>query len=405
MEGAKRRKQWSPAGGSAVIGLLLGPALWLSVGGCTDHRISLAEFLEMQQETREAEPTTQPAEIQQQARALIDRQLGPYRVGPADELLVTLTGTEEAAVLPPVPVRVDRRGQIDLPMVGAVRVADLELEDVEDAIKAAYVPKVYRSAVVHVSLMQPDTTNVLVHGAVTLPGLVRLRRTERNLLFAIVAAGGVSDLASGRVTLHRIRRPDEDVTLDLTDPEELHAALALDPLEHGDIIHVEAATPNIIYAGGLLNAPRSQPYPPGTRVTVLQAIAAAGGLRTDVTPREATLIRRLAEGQDVHVKLDLDRLATGKDPNIVLAAGDILWVPETLETRVQDFVNRNFFIRAGVSANVSYNVTGIEFLNRRGMQGAQRGGGNLQDTFDPYGFLSRNSALQTLTTVPPPAQP
>ncbi|UCG33179.1 MAG: polysaccharide biosynthesis/export family protein [Phycisphaerales bacterium] len=400
MEGTKKRRARSSTNCVGAVGLLLGSALWLSAGGCTDHRISLTQFLEMQQEAYVAEPTTQPAELQEQVRALVDRQLGPYRVGPSDELVVTLTGTEEAAVMPPVEVRVDRDGRIDLPLVGAISVAALEIEDVEDAVKAAFVPNVYRSAVVHVSVVEPDTTNVLVHGAVTLPGLVHLRRTERNLLFAIVAAGGISDIASGRVTLRRIRHPDEEVTLELTEPEELHAALALAPLEDGDIVHVEAATPNTIYTGGLLNAPRPQVLPPGANVTVLQAIAASGGLRTDVTPREATLIRRMPDGQDVHVKLDLDRVTTGEDPNILLAAGDILWVPDTIETRVQDFVNRNFFIRAGVVANVSYDVTGIEFLNRRSLQGARYGDRYGADIYDPYGSLIRNYALQSLATAP-----
>jgi protein involved in polysaccharide export with SLBB domain len=400
MGGMDGHRRGSSAGRLAAVGLLLGSGLWWSTGGCTDNRISLAEFLEMQQEAQQAEPTTQPAEAQQQVRALIDRELGPYRVGPLDELLVTLTGTTEGGIVPPVPVRVDREGRIDLPLVGMVSVGGLELEDAEAAVKAAYVPNVYRSAVAHVSLVEPETTKVLVYGAVTLPGLVQLRRNERNLLFAINAAGGISELASGRVTVRRLRRPEEAVTLELTDPEQLHAALALAPLEPGDIVQVEAATPNTIYTGGLLNRPMPQVLPPGATMSVLQAIAASGGLRTDVTPREATLIRRMPDGQDVHVKLDLDRLAAGEDPNILLAAGDILWVPDTVETRVQDFVNRNFFVRAGVVANVSYDVTGIEFLNRRSLQAAAYGNQNYQNLYDPFGALIRNAALQNLEARP-----
>jgi hypothetical protein len=221
------------------------------------------------------------------------------------------------------------------------------------------------------------------------------------MLFAIVGAGGVSAEASGHATLRRIRHPNEAATYDLTDPTQLKDALALDPLESGDIISVPAAQPNTVFVGGLVNRASPQIYPPGTKITALQALAAANGVRTDIFPKEGTLVRRMPDGKDVHVKLDLNRIARGDDPNIVLAAGDILWVPETWDTRVEEFINRNIFLRAGVSVN--YNVTGIEFMNRRSLQTSNRGGtGTLQDRFDPLGFLSQPTATQSLGSSPSP---
>jgi polysaccharide export outer membrane protein len=302
-------------------------------------------------------------------------------------------------------VRVSRQGEIELPYVGKIKVGGMVLEDVEKAIQTAYVPKVYKDLIAHVEVVLPETTNVLVVGAVTRPGLVQLRRTQRSLLHAIVGAEGASSVASGLVTLRRLRRPAEEVTLNLRDPEELRASLTLDPLEQGDIVTVQAAMPNTIFVGGLVMTAHPQPYPPGIAPTVLQAIAASGGLRTDVTPREATLIRRMPDGRDVHVKLNLDRITTGQDRNIELAAGDILWVPDTVETRVQDWINRNIFLRAGVSAtwNISYNTTGLNWLNNnakaeslanQGTTGTTSGSQASQ--FNALDFLGRNALLQNL---------
>ncbi len=332
----------------------------------------------------------------------IDSYLRPYEVGPSDVVNITLAGIDEAGLMPSFLARVDRNGEIDLPIVGSIKVADKTLEDVEDAIRATYVPAVFHEAVVHVELVEADTTNVLVMGAVTEPGLISLRRNQRNMLFAIVGAGGASELASGHATLRRIRHPADEGTFDLRDPVELQQALALDPLEHGDIIYVQAAQPNTVFVGGLVNRIGPQIYPPYTEINVLQALAAAGGLRTDVFPREGTLIHRMPDGTDVHVELNLNRLARGQDPNVALAPGDILWVPETWETRVQDFINRNIFVRAGVS--VSYNVTGIEFMNRHSQQ-SSRFGASQADISDPYGFLSRSSALQGIQGSLAPLQP
>ncbi len=380
-------------GNTPALGLTAG--MVLAVCGCAnDHRMSLQQFLQAR-ESVAAQGV--PAEVSGDRVELdLERHLGPYQVGPSDVLLVTFTRADQIGLFPPVQVRVDRNGEVDLPIVGAVRINGLELEDVEDRIRSAYIPAVVTEGVVHVQLVTPDTTNVLVIGAVAAPGLVQLRRTERNMLFALVAAGGVSSLASGTATVRRIRQPEVVESFNLTDPVQLKASLDIPPLQNGDIVYVGAAEQNAVYVGGLVTRTGPQPYPPGTGPTILQAIAAAGGLRTDVAPREGTLIRRMPDGRDVFVKLDMNRLAMGQDPNIALQGGDILWVPETFGTRVLDFINRNIYMRAGISVN--YNVSGVEYMNRASSQSGTNQ--NLQDTFDPFGFLNQNSALQSIQSRP-----
>ena len=345
---------------STAVGLGLVIASGVGIGGCSDHRMSLGEFLDTQRRS----PVQRPdAAEQQRIVTELGRFIGDYRVGPSDELAIVLHGANGTPLFPPLAVRVDREGTIELPAAGVVKVLDMPLEDVEDAVKRAYIPGVYREATCFVTLVTAEPTNVFVIGAVATPGLVPLRRTERNLLFAIASAGGASESASGYATLRRLRDPGQELTLNLRDPVQLRAALTLDPLEHGDIVTVHAAMPNEIFVGGLVNVAGRQAYPPGVDMTVLQVLAAAGGLRTDVFPSEGTLVRRLPNGQDAHVKLNLNRIARGDDPNFMLAAGDILWVPETAGTRIWDFVNRSVFFRFG--ATVTYNVRGIEFMNRR----------------------------------------
>ncbi len=370
--------------------------------GCKDHRISYNEFMEMEQTACLPVPAaaTRPAINQNLINRLIDESLGPYKVGPGDTLLIAVTTSDLQNQVPSVQTRVTRTGEIQMPMVGDIKVTGLEMEDVEAAIRKAYVPKIFRNCMVHAELVNPNSTKVLVIGAVTTPGLVELKRTERNLLFALVKAGGVSELASGFATLKRLRKPNEEITLNLTDPVELKRSLGLELLENGDIIKVQAAIPNTIFVGGLVRDSRPQIYPPGTQITVLQALAASGGLRTDLTPREATLIRRMAGGQDVQVKLNLDRITTGQDPNLTLVAGDILWVPYSAETRVQEWINQNIYIRGG--ASFSYSQDGNwNYLHGKNWNNSQGfNGNNMQNSFDPFGFLNQNNALNNLVNRP-----
>ncbi len=369
----------------------------LCSSGCGDQRISIDEFILMQQEIGEpaAEPTTQPAEST--AGVWSRHAFAPYQVGPDDVLSVSLTGLEMPTMTTVVQTRIDVSGGISLPMVGAVEVGGRTLQDVERAIQERYVPSIINVLSVNVQMVEYHTTDVLVLGAVATPGLLPLPNNERDLLHAVARAGGISYDASGLITLKRVRRPTEEITLNVLDPVELEAAFALEPLESGDIIEVEAAEPSVVYVVGLVNAPGPKLISPGTKINLLQLLAASGGIITAVEPKEATLIRRMPNGDDVRVKIDLDRL--WKDatyPNITLAAGDIFEVPETVGTKALAWAHQNLFFRAGISVtggvNASYNASAIDWLNRRDLQkGAfsnfRGGGATLEDRFNPLGFL------------------
>ncbi len=349
---------------AAAVGLTI-----LSGCGGPDFRISLSDFQEMQQAFAE-ESASESRWFRPADAAMIDRRLQDYHVGPSDVLQIVIQTENAEDALPPMQGRISGAGDIELILAGKIKVAGMTMEQIEKAVHNAYVPKYFRNITAHATVVDVKPTNVVVIGAVTHPGLIALRRTELDLLHAVNRAGGLSDLSSGRVALQRLRKPDEHVVVDLTDPIGIKRMLSLAPLEQGDIVTVHAATPNTYFVGGLVNAPQRQAYPPGTNINILQALAGSAGLRTDVTPTEATLIRRMPDGKDAHVRLNLIRLTSGLDPNITLKSGDILWVPETTLTRVQDFINRTLYLRAGIS----YNLIGNQDLFTGAKQNINRAG-------------------------------
>ena len=356
--------------------------------------MSLDEFLVMQ-EQREIAKRERAKD--QAPRVDVDKHLAPYRLGHNDVLEVSLAGLEGETATSIYRARVDRRGEIDLPIVGAIKVGGMEIADAEDAVKNAYVPGIVRAMSVNIAVLDYDLANVVVTGAATTPGLVPLRRSERNLLYAVANAGGVSNEASGRVTLSRVRNPGQHLTFDLRDPIGVAEALNAGPLQNGDIVEVQPAMPNVVFVGGLVNRPGAQVFPNGVPYTLLQVLASASGLRTDILPNEGYLVRRMPDGSDVRVKLNLDRIQSGEDENIVMAPGDILWVPHTVGTRVHEFINRNVFVRAGYS--LIYTSEGMHYLNSAARDRYDYGG--LEDSFDPFGFLTRGAGIQSLSAAPP----
>lgn len=333
---ARRRSAAFAACGLALLAL-----------ACADKRISPAELAAHEQQLRDGGP---PLPVDPAALALVD--LKPYTLAPGDVVAVRLYGLSERDRYEPtvLQLRVQDDGRIHIPVAGPITVAGLTLRQVEQAILAAHVPAVVKDLAVFVELLETETTTVFVMGSVTNPGMVKLRSNERNVLYALslaggfgvtATAGGFSSANSGRVKVRRIRPELPDEHYNLNDLNDIRRALTAAALESGDVVEVEAAETSAVYVSGLVN--RSGPIliPNASTLSVVRAVAAAGGLRDYLDVKEATLVRSLPDGRQVHVKLPLSGMLKGEEPDLALRAGDVLSIPYTLDSFAQEWFFRN----------------------------------------------------------------
>ena len=103
-----------------------------------------------------------------------------------------------------------------------------------------------------------------------------------------------------------------------------------------------------VYVEGQVSKPGSFQLDPG--MTVLQAVAAAGGL-TDQAAKKAVVIRRDACGvaQDIPINLDKAFKGSGEGEDTVLATRDIIVVPRSGVANVDLWVNQ--YIRQVLPVN------------------------------------------------------
>src|SRR5450432_276551 len=102
------------------------------------------------------------------------------------------------------PVRVGDDGFADVPLIGRLPLAGLNLSAAEQAIEAAGVERgVFRDPVVTVTMRRQRMSRVTVLGAVEKPGIYEIPHGSCALLNALVAAGGLSKEAGTEVELHR----------------------------------------------------------------------------------------------------------------------------------------------------------------------------------------------------------
>jgi len=306
----------------------------------------ISEFLQMvadedadarQQDNQETGlPTTLPAIT-----------TGEYRVGSSDLLQVTIYGLETLDAPTIIPVRISEMGYIVLPLVGDVRVDDQPITAVERAIANAYAPKYIKKPRIVVEVKEYQLTKTLVIGGLDGVREVSLRRNERTI-FAALARSGIMQGQTQMVYVQPRRDPNLLESYDLALGREMMQALARGPLEEGDIIVARSYSPPMYYVSGLAGQ-GSYPFP-DKGIRLRQAVASTGGPPTTFDIDKVALVRRMRDGRDVCVVFKWKNVIDGIEPDVDLRPGDVVEIPHTSETRVEDFLRRALVFRVGVNA-------------------------------------------------------
>ena len=345
---------------STALGAL---GMFLCLGCQQDTRMSLQQFIE-------TEPVPLVASSQPAGVTIAPWAPGPYRVGPEDVLSIKIAGLEPTgATAEAVPTyRVTEKGELNLPSVGGIVVNGMTLDQVETTIQAAYSPKYIKETQVTAQVVSYKLINVIVVGdtfrfSTSGSQIVELRRDRSSVIQAILASGGASEFG-GRVTHIPAKAPGQVTIYEMNNQEHLARAARIGSVEEGDLLIVDSRANDSIYVYGLVNSPGAIPVGRAAVLSVMQAIGAAGGTRHEFEPREATLMRRRSDGSLARVKINLDRVKQGIDPDLALAAGDVLVLPHNTATRIEEYIARYFQPRIGVGIDTTYNPWTLYYLQK-----------------------------------------
>lgn len=240
------------------------------------------------------------------------------RLGPGDLLEVTVYNVPELTSK----ARVGSNGEIHLPLVDYVHVAGLTAEEAEGLIQKRLSDGGFVKNP-HVSLFvdQYASQGASMLGEVARPGVYPVTGQQR--LFDLVsAAGGFTEKAGKSITVTHRDQPDKPITVPLsrnvTDNPESNI-----PVLPGDTIIVRKA--DLVYVVGDVGRP-SGFLMNDARLTVLQAIALAGGTTRTANLGGARIIRKGPEGM-TETSVELKKILQAKAPDIAMQADDILFVP------------------------------------------------------------------------------
>jgi polysaccharide biosynthesis/export protein len=218
--------------------------------------------------------------------------------------------------------RVSSSGDIYLPLIDYVHIDGLTVEEAQTLIQKRLEDGGFvRSPHVSIFVDEAASQGVTLIGEVARPGIYP-DTADHKLYEVISEAGGFTPNASRNIAIIRKSQP---TAIHLELPRNLADDLS-DNVEilPGDMINVPRAP--IIYVVGDVARPSGLLVDNGT-LTVLQALALAGGTNRTAKVNGARLIRKTPTGGMTETRIQLKKMLEAKTADVKLQADDILFVP------------------------------------------------------------------------------
>lgn len=265
-------------------------------------------------------------------------------IGPGDLLHIQVLDTPEMDQTP----RVTDAGVIPVEGVGSVKVAGLTPAAAAVVIQNGLIAAHYmRHPTVQVTVVQYATQNVSVLGEVKAPGPYPTG-TPRSILDVLALAGGLTQVADRNILIERSGDPTKLVHYYYSNDADkaVEDQVVVDP---GDTVIVPKA--GIVYVLGDVNRPGGYAMANNeSKITVLEALALAGGVSKTAKQGHARLIRKDSGGSYSDRTLSVGDLQKGKIPDIAMQPGDVLYVPFSYGKNLAVFGGANIAGSAATAA-------------------------------------------------------
>jgi polysaccharide biosynthesis/export protein len=278
-----------------------------------------------------------------------------FAIGPGDILQIQVPAVKE---LDDREVRVDGKGDIDLPLLGTVHVAGLSERELNSLLVNKLGDYVYNPEA-EIFAKSYNNRQVAVTGEVRSPADYTLNGPLDTIRDLIQRAGGMTQQASPEIVLTPAEESPLSAkttanystasynssssgasnknTLELNeDNPNLGQTLIIDlardsrqsryldlPVRPGDTIFVPAAG-TVSLVGWVY---RAQTLPITYKLSVLGAIAASGGTMWAADQHKVRIVRRQSDGQRAIMTVDIASIQAGTTGDVPLQDGDIIDVP------------------------------------------------------------------------------
>jgi len=242
------------------------------------------------------------------------------KLGIGDLIDITVFGVPDLSTK----TRVSGSGDIYLPLVDYVHVADLTTDEAQELIQKRLEDGGFVRGP-HVSIFVDESASqaITLLGEVGHPGAYPAIG-ERRLFDLISAAGGLTEKAGRNVIIEHHGDPSQKVEVQLTSNNLAEDTQDNVDIYPGDLVIVSRA--GIVYVVGDVQRPSGFLVSEDNALTVLKALALAGGGTRTSALNKTRIVRQTPNGIQ-EIPVSLKKIFYAKAPDVALVKGDILFIP------------------------------------------------------------------------------
>ena len=248
-------------------------------------------------------------------------QVIEYRIGAKDLLEIKVYELPELNQT----VRVAEDGTVSLAVIGKVEVSGLTAQELEKKLAGILDEKYTKNA--HVTVIIREHQKIAVIGAVGRPGVYEMAG-QTSLLQILSEAGGLTTQAGKEI--HILRQNDagqkERIVLNVDElmKKSNDANLMLQPKDEIIVPFDQQLT---VFVYGEVKNPGAIQFMESKKITLLQAVAQAGGLTEWANAVQVQVKRKDPKtGKDLNYWYNLKKIVNGSKPDIYLQDGDVVVV-------------------------------------------------------------------------------
>jgi len=267
--------------------------------------------------------TDSPAGTAQTAPTAQDVNPPKITIGPGDQVDVEVFDTPELSSSS----RVSQTGEVNLTVLGNIQVAGLTPNQAARKIESELKSRgILIDPHVTVSIAEYASQGATLTGEVHTPGVYPTLGSRR-LLDMIALASGVTATAGRVATIIHRDDPQHPHDVILVPSNNGLSAQENPVIMPGDTVVIGRA--GIIYILGDVGKAGGYLVDNNERLSLLQTLSLAGGWTRTSAQSKVILIRKVPEGRE-EIRLDLAHIVRGRQADIKVSNGDILFVPSSI---------------------------------------------------------------------------